>query len=77
VDALDLSSVPLTDEARLRLAQEVYGQYRTRCFWFMKEAHQVTSADLPAIVEGLKLHGGHQGWQLAQVLCRSRISLFG
>ena len=70
MNATDLPSRPLTREERLQLAQQAYREYRTRCFWFMKEDLNLTEDHLPAIIEGLKLHGGHEGWQLAQVLCR-------
>jgi len=30
----------------------------------------VTEKNLPLIIEGLKLHGGHKGWKLAHEICR-------
>jgi len=60
----------LSEEERLRLGQEAYERYGTRCFWFMKRDLQITRDDLPFIIEGLKLNGGHEGWKLAHDLCR-------
>jgi hypothetical protein len=67
---IELPTTPLSDEERLCLAQEVYREYSTRCFWFMREDLIVTKENLPLIIEGLKLHGGHKGWKLAHALCR-------
>jgi len=61
---------PLTNDERLRLAQQAYGEYRTRCFWFMPKDLVVTQENFPLIIEGLKLDGGHKGWKLAHSLCR-------
>jgi hypothetical protein len=61
---------PPLDPERLRAAQEAYRLFRTRCFWSMREDWEVTEESLPLVIEGLKLHGGHEGWKLAQALCR-------
>jgi hypothetical protein len=58
-----------TSEERLRLAQEAFHFYRTRCFWFMRRDFIVTEETIALVIEGLKLSGGHRGWKLAQVLC--------
>jgi len=68
--AIALPTAPLTDDERLRLAQEAYREYRVQCFWFMKDDLIVTKNNFPLIIEGLKLHGGHKGWKLAHALCR-------
>lgn len=67
---LELPTTRLSDEERLRLAQEAYREYRIQCFWFMKDNLIVTDDNFPLIIEGLKLHGGHKGWKLAHALCR-------
>jgi hypothetical protein len=56
-------------EEKLRRAQEAYNEYRPRCFWFMRKDLIVTETTLPLIIEGLQLHGGHKGWNLAATLC--------
>ncbi len=70
MNAPEASFPSLSEEERLRLAQEAYVRYRTRCFWFMKSDLKITPDDLPLIIEGLKLNGGHEGWKLAHALCR-------
>jgi len=67
---IELPTAPLSDAERLRIAQEAYRQYSTQCFWFMDEDMIVTEENLPLVIEGLKLHGGHQGWKIGQALCR-------
>jgi hypothetical protein len=67
---IEFPTTPLTDEERLRCAQEAYREYSCRCFWFMDENLIVTEKNLHLIIEGLKLHGGHKGWKLAHALCR-------
>ena len=64
------SSTSLTLEERLRRAQEAYGDYYTQCFWFMPKDLVITEVNLPLVIEGLKLDGGHKGWRLAHLLCR-------
>jgi hypothetical protein len=61
---------PLTMEEKLRRAQEAYRDFYLQCFWFMRKDLIVTEKNLPLIIEGLKLEGGHKGWRLAHQLCR-------
>ena len=60
----------MTSEERLRRAQEAYREYYSRCFWHMKKDLVISEANLPAIIEDLKLYGGRKGWLLAHDLCR-------
>ena len=48
-------------EERLSRAQAAYREYRIRCFWFMDQDLVLTEENLPSVIEGLKLHGGHRG----------------
>lgn len=59
----------MTMEERLRRAQEAYREYRLQCFWYMPKDFVVTEENLPLLIEGLKLEGGHKGWKLAHELC--------
>jgi hypothetical protein len=68
ISAADIP-VKLSREERLRFAQEAYRDYRTECFWSMPREFIVTNENLPLVIEGLKLSGGHRGWRLAQRLC--------
>jgi hypothetical protein len=57
-------------EEKLRRAQEAYREFYLQCFWSMPKDLVVTELNLPLIIEGLKLEGGHKGWRLAHSLCR-------
>ena len=64
------TSVTLTNEERLRRAQEAYKDFYLQCFWSMPEDLVITDETLPLVIDGLKLDGGHKGWRLAHSLCR-------
>ncbi len=51
-------------------AQRLFEQYHAQCFWHMRADLIVTEIDLPAIVEGLRTHGGRAGFLAAEDLCR-------
>jgi hypothetical protein len=68
VSATDVPA-PLTDEARLILAQRAFADYYLLCFWSMPEDFVVTTENLGLVIEGLRLSGGHRGWRLARALC--------
>lgn len=55
---------------QLELAREAFLQFRTRCFWFLRADLEVTPADLPLIIRGLRLNGGRAGFAVAARLCR-------
>ncbi len=55
---------------RLREAKKAFRRYRTQCFWYMPEDKEITLADVPEIVRGLRQNGGRQGFLLAARLCR-------
>ena len=59
----------LPESERLALAREAFQRYYTRCFWFMRKDLDISPADLPAIAEGLRKHGGREGFLLAAKLC--------
>lgn len=49
-------------------AQQIYSQYRARCFWHMREDLKITPELLPIIQLGLRKHGGRDGFRLASEL---------
>jgi hypothetical protein len=49
---LDKSKVVLEN------AQRLFERYYVSCFWHMKPDLVVTDAMLPAIIKGLRMHGG-------------------
>ena len=65
-----LSSSDARNMVRLREARRAYRRFRSQCFWYMKEDMDVTLADVPKIVRGLRQNGGRQGFLLAAKLCR-------
>jgi hypothetical protein len=60
---------PLTMEEKLRRAQNAYREFYLQCFWSAPEDLIITEENLPFVIEGLKLDGGHRGWRLAHTLC--------
>ena len=64
------TSADLTDEARLRTARRAFRRFRGQCFWYLRPDLEITLADLPMIVDGLRKNGGHSGVLLAAKLCR-------
>ena len=65
-----LTSSDLTDEARLHTARRAYRRFHGQCFWYLRADLEITLADLPMIVDGLRKNGGHSGFLLAAKLCR-------
>ena len=64
------TSSDLTDEARLRTARRAFRRFHAQCFWYLRVDLEITLADLPMIVDGLRKNGGHSGFLLAAKLCR-------
>ena len=64
------TSSDLTDEARLRTARRAFRRFHAQCFWYLRADLEITLADLPMIVDGLRKNGGHSGFLLAAKLCR-------
>ncbi len=55
---------------KLALAKRLYREYHTLCFWHMKPDLEVTEANLPSIIKGLRTHGGKKGALEAAKLIR-------
>ena len=51
-------------------AQELFRQYHTQCFWHCKPDLEITRENLGLVVKGLRKHGGHEGFRLAEELCQ-------
>lgn len=65
-----LSREDAQEMVRIREARRAFRKYHTQCFWFMREDLLVSSEDIPEIIKGLRLYGGHAGIKLAERLCR-------
>lgn len=55
---------------RVREARRAFRRFHAQCFWYMREDMDVTLADVPDIVRGLRQNGGRRGFLLAAKLCR-------
>lgn len=65
-----LSRHDAQEMVRIREARRAFRRYHAQCFWFMRADLRVGKTDIPEIVKGLRLHGGHTGMKLAERLCR-------
>jgi hypothetical protein len=59
------TSTPHSREERLELANRLFREYHTRCFWHSPRDLVITADLLPFVVEGLRKHGRHRGFILA------------
>ena len=63
-------SSPLRNrEERLELANRLYREFQNRCFWHSPPELIVTEEMIPFVVKGLRTHGGHRGFMLADYNC--------
>jgi hypothetical protein len=54
----------------VRELRRAYQGWHGVCFWSSPANYRPGLQDRDWIVEGLRRHGGRQGWQLAETLCR-------
>ena len=65
-----LSSRDAQSMVRVREARRAFRRFYAQCFWYMRPDMDVTIADIPELVRGLRQNGGRQGFLLAAKLCR-------
>jgi hypothetical protein len=65
-----LSSEDAKNMVRVREARRAFNLFYSPCFWYMRKDMDITLADVPEIVRGLRQNGGRQGFLLAAKLCR-------
>jgi hypothetical protein len=53
---------------QLELANQLYRQFRTRCFWHSPRELIITEDLLPLVIKGLRTHGGREGFILFRKL---------
>lgn len=53
---------------RLELANQLYREFHTRCFWHSPPDLRITEELLPFVMKGLRTHGGQRGFLLASKL---------
>jgi hypothetical protein len=56
---------PYTLPERLKLANQLYREYHTRCFWHCLRELEITEKLIPFVVKGLRANGGRRGFILA------------
>jgi hypothetical protein len=56
----------------LERAQRLFKQYYASCFWHMKPDLIVTEAMIPAIIKGLRVHGGRSAFLEADRLEKAK-----
>ena len=66
VDGMTEPGLPPT---RIERAQLLFEQNHAQCFWHMRPDLVVTETDIPAIVQGLRTHGGRDGFLATEELC--------
>jgi hypothetical protein len=57
---------------RLELANLLYREFQSRCFWHSPRDLVITEDLIPFVVKGLRTHGGHRGFKLAGKLQSSQ-----
>jgi hypothetical protein len=56
---------PRNRDERLELANQLYREFRTRCFWHSPRNLLITEDLIPFVVKGLRTYGGRRGFILA------------
>jgi hypothetical protein len=60
----------LSDDERIQKAQQLFNKFYAQCFWHLRSDLEVTEALLPLVAEGLRRHGGREGFLEAKQLCQ-------
>jgi hypothetical protein len=61
-------STPQNQYERLELANELFREFHTRCFWHSPHDLVITEELIPFVVKGLRTYGGRRGFVLAEKL---------
>lgn len=56
---------PCSLSERLELANQLYREYHTRCFWHCPRDLDITEDLILFVIKGLRTHGGRRGFLLA------------
>ena len=65
-----LTSEEARNMVRVREARRAFRRFHAQCFWHLREDMRVTVDDIPEIANGLRKHGGREGFLIAARLCR-------
>lgn len=66
---------PRNLEERLELANLLYREYHTQCFWHCPPKLEITEEWIPFVVKGLRTNGGRRGFVLASKLLPEGIAI--
>lgn len=55
---------------RVREARRAFRRFHAACFWSSPSDLEITTSDIPWVVEQLRRHGGAEAWAVAVKLCR-------
>jgi len=59
---------PQSRDERVELANQLFREFRARCFWHSPRDLVITEELIPFVVKGLRTHGGRRGFLLAAKL---------
>jgi hypothetical protein len=62
---IQTTSPPQSALDRLELARELFQEYHALCFWNAPRDLDITEENVPFVVKGLRLYGGHAGFRLS------------
>jgi hypothetical protein len=68
MDRVETSEPTRTTADRVALANRLYREFYTACFWQMKPDLVVTEAMIPVVVKGLRIYGRRRGMLVAAEL---------
>ncbi len=58
-------TTPQNRDERVELANQLFREFHTRCFWHSPRGLVITEELIPFVVKGLRTHGGRRGFLLA------------
>ena len=58
-------AVPLSPHERIELANQLFREFRTQCFWHSPADLVITEELIPFVIKGLRKYGGRRGFVLA------------
>ena len=57
-------------QRRLELARKAFREFSAECFWSEPQDLEITEQQIPFVIKGLRLRGGHKGYGIVAELCR-------
>ena len=63
---------PQDRQERVELANQLFREFHTRCFWHSPRNLIITEDLIPFVMKGLRTHGGRRGFLLAGKLLECR-----